>query len=63
MGAVLAEAVPRPGDGCSEPVGDEREDGGGMGEDGGLGVVGEGELVLLVAFGAGFTWGSAVVRW
>jgi 3-oxoacyl-[acyl-carrier-protein] synthase-3 len=22
-----------------------------------------GSLVLLVAFGAGFTWGSAVVRW
>jgi 3-oxoacyl-[acyl-carrier-protein] synthase III len=26
------------------------------------GRVGEGSLVLLVAFGAGFTWGSAVVR-
>jgi 3-oxoacyl-[acyl-carrier-protein] synthase-3 len=25
--------------------------------------VGPGSLVLLVAFGAGFTWGSAVVRW
>ena len=27
------------------------------------GRVGPGALVLLVAFGAGFTWGSAVVRW
>ncbi|HTI63892.1 MAG TPA: beta-ketoacyl-ACP synthase III [Gemmatimonadaceae bacterium] len=27
-----------------------------------LGVVGEGSLVLLVAFGAGFTWGSMVLR-
>jgi 3-oxoacyl-[acyl-carrier-protein] synthase-3 len=27
------------------------------------GRVGPGTLVLLVAFGAGFTWGSAVVRW
>jgi 3-oxoacyl-[acyl-carrier-protein] synthase-3 len=27
------------------------------------GRVGRGSLVLLVAFGAGFTWGSAVVRW
>ena len=26
------------------------------------GVVKEGSLVLLVAFGAGFTWGSMVVR-
>jgi 3-oxoacyl-[acyl-carrier-protein] synthase-3 len=26
------------------------------------GVVGEGSTVLLVAFGAGFTWGSMVVR-
>ncbi len=26
------------------------------------GVVGEGSIVLLVAFGAGFTWGSMVVR-
>ena len=26
------------------------------------GVVGEGTTVLLVAFGAGFTWGSMVVR-
>ena len=26
------------------------------------GIVGEGSLVLLVAFGAGFTWGSIVVR-
>ena len=24
---------------------------------------GPGSLVLLVAFGAGFTWGGAVVRW
>jgi 3-oxoacyl-[acyl-carrier-protein] synthase III len=22
-----------------------------------------GSVVLLVAFGAGFTWGSAVIRW
>ena len=27
------------------------------------GRIGPGSLVLLVAFGAGFTWGSAVVRW
>ena len=27
------------------------------------GRVRPGSLVLLVAFGAGFTWGSAVVRW
>jgi 3-oxoacyl-[acyl-carrier-protein] synthase-3 len=26
------------------------------------GVIGEGANVLLVAFGAGFTWGSMVVR-
>jgi len=26
------------------------------------GVVGDGSTVLLVAFGAGFTWGSMVVR-
>jgi 3-oxoacyl-[acyl-carrier-protein] synthase-3 len=26
------------------------------------GIVGEGSLVLLVAFGAGFTWGSIVLR-
>jgi 3-oxoacyl-[acyl-carrier-protein] synthase-3 len=26
------------------------------------GVVGEGSTVLLVAFGAGFTWGSLIVR-
>jgi 3-oxoacyl-[acyl-carrier-protein] synthase-3 len=26
------------------------------------GLVGEGSLVLMVAFGAGFTWASAVVR-
>jgi 3-oxoacyl-[acyl-carrier-protein] synthase-3 len=26
------------------------------------GVIGEGSTVLLVAFGAGFTWGSMVVR-
>jgi 3-oxoacyl-[acyl-carrier-protein] synthase-3 len=25
--------------------------------------IGPGSLVLLVAFGAGFTWGSAVIRW
>jgi 3-oxoacyl-[acyl-carrier-protein] synthase-3 len=29
----------------------------------GEGRVGEGSLLLFVAFGAGFTWGSAVVRW
>jgi 3-oxoacyl-[acyl-carrier-protein] synthase III len=27
------------------------------------GRVGAGSLIMLVAFGAGFTWGSAVVRW
>ena len=27
------------------------------------GRVGPGSAVLLVAFGAGFTWGSAVIRW
>jgi 3-oxoacyl-[acyl-carrier-protein] synthase-3 len=27
------------------------------------GRVGSGSVVLLVAFGAGFTWGSAVIRW
>ena len=27
------------------------------------GRAGPGSLVMLVAFGAGFTWGSAVVRW
>jgi 3-oxoacyl-[acyl-carrier-protein] synthase-3 len=27
------------------------------------GRVGPGSLILLVAFGAGFTWGSAVIRW
>ena len=27
------------------------------------GRVGPGSLLLFVAFGAGFTWGSAVVRW
>jgi 3-oxoacyl-[acyl-carrier-protein] synthase-3 len=27
------------------------------------GRVKPGSLVLLVAFGAGFTWGSAVIRW
>ena len=26
------------------------------------GKVGEGDLVLLVAFGAGFTWGGALIR-
>jgi 3-oxoacyl-[acyl-carrier-protein] synthase-3 len=29
----------------------------------GEGRVGPGSVVLLVAFGAGFTWGSAVLRW
>jgi 3-oxoacyl-[acyl-carrier-protein] synthase III len=27
------------------------------------GRVGAGSVVLLVAFGAGFTWGSTVIRW
>jgi 3-oxoacyl-[acyl-carrier-protein] synthase-3 len=27
------------------------------------GRIGRGSLLLLVAFGAGFTWGSSVVRW
>jgi 3-oxoacyl-[acyl-carrier-protein] synthase III len=27
------------------------------------GRVGPGSLIMLVAFGAGLTWGSAVVRW
>jgi 3-oxoacyl-[acyl-carrier-protein] synthase-3 len=27
------------------------------------GRIGPGSLVLIVAFGAGFTWGSAVIRW
>jgi 3-oxoacyl-[acyl-carrier-protein] synthase-3 len=27
------------------------------------GRVGSGDLLLFVAFGAGFTWGSAVIRW
>jgi 3-oxoacyl-[acyl-carrier-protein] synthase-3 len=27
------------------------------------GRVGSGSVVLFVAFGAGFTWGSAVIRW
>jgi 3-oxoacyl-[acyl-carrier-protein] synthase-3 len=27
------------------------------------GRLGPGTVVLLVAFGAGFTWGAAVVRW
>jgi 3-oxoacyl-[acyl-carrier-protein] synthase-3 len=27
------------------------------------GRVGPGSVVLLVAFGAGFTWGSTVIRW
>jgi 3-oxoacyl-[acyl-carrier-protein] synthase-3 len=27
------------------------------------GRVGPGSVILLVAFGAGFTWGSAVIRW
>jgi 3-oxoacyl-[acyl-carrier-protein] synthase III len=27
------------------------------------GRVGAGSLIMLVAFGAGLTWGSAVVRW
>jgi 3-oxoacyl-[acyl-carrier-protein] synthase-3 len=27
------------------------------------GRIGSGSVILLVAFGAGFTWGSAVIRW
>jgi 3-oxoacyl-[acyl-carrier-protein] synthase-3 len=27
------------------------------------GLIGEGDYVLLVAFGAGFTWGASVIRW
>jgi 3-oxoacyl-[acyl-carrier-protein] synthase-3 len=27
------------------------------------GLVREGSLVCLAAFGAGFTWGSALIRW
>ena len=27
------------------------------------GRVGPGSVIMLVAFGAGFTWGSAVIRW
>jgi 3-oxoacyl-[acyl-carrier-protein] synthase III len=27
------------------------------------GRVAPGTVILLVAFGAGFTWGSAVIRW
>jgi 3-oxoacyl-[acyl-carrier-protein] synthase-3 len=27
------------------------------------GRIGPGSVVLLVAFGAGFTWGSTVIRW
>ena len=27
------------------------------------GRVAKGSLLLFVAFGAGFTWGSAVIRW
>jgi 3-oxoacyl-[acyl-carrier-protein] synthase-3 len=27
------------------------------------GKVGEGDLVVLAAFGSGFTWGSAIIRW
>ncbi|MFK5983251.1 MAG: 3-oxoacyl-[acyl-carrier-protein] synthase III C-terminal domain-containing protein, partial [Flavobacteriaceae bacterium] len=23
----------------------------------------EGDLVVLAAFGSGFTWGSAIIRW
>jgi 3-oxoacyl-[acyl-carrier-protein] synthase-3 len=28
-----------------------------------IGRLKPGMIVLLVAFGAGFTWGSAVIRW
>ena len=27
------------------------------------GTIKEGDLIMLVAFGAGFTWGATVVRW
>jgi 3-oxoacyl-[acyl-carrier-protein] synthase-3 len=27
------------------------------------GKVKEGDLVVLAAFGSGFTWGSAIIRW
>jgi 3-oxoacyl-[acyl-carrier-protein] synthase-3 len=27
------------------------------------GLIGEGDYVLLVAFGGGFTWGASVIRW
>jgi 3-oxoacyl-[acyl-carrier-protein] synthase-3 len=27
------------------------------------GLIRTGDIILLVAFGAGFAWGSAVVRW
>ena len=27
------------------------------------GKIKEGDLVVLAAFGSGFTWGSAIIRW
>jgi len=27
------------------------------------GRIKEGDIVVLVAFGAGFTWGAAIIRW
>ena len=27
------------------------------------GRIKEGDLVVLAAFGSGFTWGSAIIRW
>lgn len=34
-----------------------------MGEALEQGAYGEGDLIILVAFGAGFTWGATVIRW
>ncbi|MCW8980878.1 MAG: 3-oxoacyl-ACP synthase, partial [Altibacter sp.] len=28
-----------------------------------LGKIKKGDLVVLAAFGSGFTWGSAIIRW
>ncbi|MGK0295256.1 MAG: 3-oxoacyl-[acyl-carrier-protein] synthase-3 [Ulvibacter sp.] len=28
-----------------------------------MGKIKEGDLVVLAAFGSGFTWGSAMIRW
>ncbi len=46
VGAVLAEAVARGRTEATEPTGNNREHRHGVGQDCGLGVVGEGELVL-----------------